>query len=220
FVLGVVLVTAGVLLHAPMFWMGRINHFQLYGMPMGWDMIAGMVAIVGGVAIAAYGLLPRNISGLLSQSQEIVVSPPEDAPLSAAHWKLMAVLVIALIIDVMKPASLGFTIPGMVKEYQVVKSTASLVPFFALCGTVVGSLLWGYIADVYGRKASILLSAVMFVGTSICGAMPSLYWNVGMCFMMGAAAGGMLPVTYALLAEMMPSKHRGWALVLVGGLGA
>jgi len=61
---------------------------------------------------------------------------------------------------------------------------------------------------------------VMFVGTSICGAMPSLAWNIGMCFMMGAAAGGMLPVTYALLAEMMPSKHRGWALVLVGGLGA
>jgi putative MFS transporter len=60
----------------------------------------------------------------------------------------------------------------------------------------------------------------MFVGTSICGAMPSLAWNVGMCFMMGAAAGGMLPVTYALLAEMMPSRHRGWALVLVGGLGA
>jgi putative MFS transporter len=50
--------------------------------------------------------------------------------------------------------------------------------------------------------------------------MPSLAWNVGMCFMMGVAAGGMLPVTYALLAEMMPSQHRGWSLVLVGGLGA
>src|SRR3982750_1407622 len=41
-----------------------------------------------------------------------------------------------------------------------------------------------------------------------------------MCFLMGAAAGGMLPVTYALLAETMPSRQRGWALVLVGGLGA
>ncbi|MGO4842302.1 MFS transporter, partial [Rhizobiaceae sp. 2RAB30] len=41
-----------------------------------------------------------------------------------------------------------------------------------------------------------------------------------MCFLMGAGAGGMLPVTYALLAETMPSRHRGWALVLVGGLGA
>jgi putative MFS transporter len=50
--------------------------------------------------------------------------------------------------------------------------------------------------------------------------MPSLAWNIGMCFMMGAAAGGMLPVTYALLAEMMPNRHRGWSLVLVGGLGA
>ena len=30
----------------------------------------------------------------------------------------------------------------------------------------------------------------------------------------------MLPVTYALLAEIMPTKHRGWCLVLVGGIGA
>ena len=132
----------------------------------------------------------------------------------------MLVLVIALVIDVMKPASLGFTVPGMMTEYGVPRATVSFVPFFALMGTVAGSFLWGAIADIYGRKASILLSAVMFVGTSICGAMPSLAWNIAMCFMMGMAAGGMLPVTYALLAEMMPSRHRGWSLVLVGGLGA
>jgi putative MFS transporter len=220
FALGVAGVTAGVFLHLPMFLMGSATHFRLYGMPMGSEMYVGMATIVLGVGIAAYGLLPRNISKQRAASQEIVVTPPEDAPLSRAHWTLMAVLVIALIIDIMKPASLGLTIPGMVKEYGVSKASASLVPFFALTGTVVGSIVWGVIADIYGRKASILLSAVMFVGTSICGAMPSLYWNIGMCFMMGAAAGGMLPVTYALLAEMMPSKHRGWALVLVGGLGA
>ena len=220
FVLGVILVTGGVLMHAPMFLMGRHNHFILYGMAIGWDMIAGMVAIVGGCGIAAYGLLPRNIASQLAASQEIVVTPPEDAPLSRAHWGLMSVLVIALIIDIMKPATLGFTLPGMMSEYHVTKATVSSFPFSALAGTVIGSVIWGWLADVYGRKATILLSAVMFVGTSICGAMPSLAWNVGMCFMMGVAAGGMLPVTYALLAEMMPSKHRGWALVLVGGLGA
>ena len=220
FILGVAAVTAGVLLHAPMFVMGRDMGYRLSGMAIGADMIGGMALIVAGVGIAAYGLLPRNIAGQLSASQEIVVTPPEDAPLTAAHWRLMAVLVIALVIDIMKPASLGFTIPGMASEYGQPKAIVSLVPFFALSGTVVGSIVWGVIADIYGRKASILLSAVMFVATSICGAMPSLAWNVGMCFMMGAAAGGMLPVTYALLAEMMPSKHRGWSLVLVGGLGA
>jgi putative MFS transporter len=220
FVLGVIAVTGGVLLHAPMFLMGRHNHFILNGMPIGWDMILGMVAIVGGVGIAAYGLLPRDIAGQLAASEDIVVTPPEDAPLSRAHWALMSVLVIALIIDIMKPATLGFTLPGMMSEYGVTKAVVSSFPFSALAGTVIGSFIWGVLADIYGRKATILLSAVMFVGTSICGAMPSLAWNVGMCFMMGVAAGGMLPVTYALLAEMMPSKHRGWSLVLVGGLGA
>jgi putative MFS transporter len=220
FVLGVIAVTGGVLMHAPMFLMGRHNHFILAGMPIGWDMVVGMVAIVGGVAIAAYGLLPKDIASQLAASQDIVVTPPEDAPLSRAHWALMSVLVIALIIDIMKPATLGFTLPGMMSEYQVTKAVVSSFPFSALAGTVIGSFIWGVLADIYGRKATILLSAVMFVGTSICGAMPSLAWNVGMCFMLGVAAGGMLPVTYALLAEMMPSKHRGWSLVLVGGLGA
>jgi hypothetical protein len=97
-------------------------------------MYVGMGLIIVGVGIAAYGLLPKDIGKQLAASQDIVVSPPEDAPLTAAHWKLMAVLVVALIIDVMKPASLGFTIPGMSSEYHAAKSTVSLVPFFALTG--------------------------------------------------------------------------------------
>lgn len=220
FAVGAAAVTAGVVLHLPMFWMGRGMGFRLAGMPMDTGMIAGMWAIVAGVALAAWGLLPKRVAEQVAASRHISVAAPEDAPLSAAHWKLMGVLVIALVIDVMKPATLGFIMPGMTAEYGVSDPVAALVPFAALAGTVAGSIIWGLIADVYGRKATIMLSAVLFVGTSICGAMPSLWWNVAMCFLMGAAAGGMLPVTYALLAETMPTRHRGWALVLVGGLGS
>ncbi len=220
FAIGVVAVTVGVLLHLPMFWMGRHMGFRMVGMPMDPGMIAGMYMILAGVALAAWGLLPKRVAQQVAASRHISVAAPEDAPLSAAHWKLMTVLVIALIIDVMKPASLGFIMPGMTAEYGVPREVAALVPFAALAGTVTGSIFWGIMADIYGRKATIMLSAVMFVGTSICGAMPTLEWNVIMCFLMGMAAGGMLPVTYALLAEVMPSKHRGWALVLVGGLGS
>ncbi len=220
FVLGCIAVTAGVVLHLPMFLMSRSMGYHMAGMPMDAGMIFGMFLIVGGVIVAAYGLLPRDFSARREAAAAITISAPEDAALGAPHWKLMTVLVIALVVDVMKPAALGFALPGMAAEYGVPEEIASLVPFAALLGTVVGSVVWGIVADIYGRKASILLSAVMFVGTAICGAMPSLAWNIGMCFMMGAAAGGMLPVTYALLAEMMPSRHRGWSLVLVGGLGA
>src|SRR6185437_4625911 len=83
----------------------------------------------------------------------------------------------------------------------------------ALIGTAVGSVAWGRLADVFGRRAAILLSALLFMGTAICGTMPSFHWNLGMCFMMGAAAGGMLPIAFTLMAEMVPARHRGWLLV-------
>jgi putative MFS transporter len=219
FIAGCVAVTAGVLLHLPMFWMGRDMGFRLVDMPMDDGMLWGMALIVAGLVVASIGLLPRRVVAP-TDAHDVAIGAPEDAPLSWAHWRLMGVLTVALVIDVMKPASLGFVVPGMITEYAVSRSTVAWLPFAALCGTVVGSVVWGWLADVYGRRASILLSAVMFVGTSICGSMPSMWWNVGMCFLMGAAAGGMLPVTYALLAETMPSRQRGWALVLVGGLGA
>ena len=215
---GCVLVTAGVILHLPMYWMARNMGFVLAGMPMSPEMYVGMVLIVLGVAAAAYGLLPR--SNLVYGSEDVKFAPPEDAPLTAAHWLLMAALAIGLVIDIMKPATLGFVTPGMQAEYHVSKAIVARFPLSALTGLTLGSFFWGWLADRYGRRAAILLSAVIFDATSICGAMPSIDWNIFMCFMMGLGAGGMLPVAYALLAENMPTKHRGWCLVLIGGIGA
>src|ERR1700740_2519561 len=215
---GCALVTAGVLAHLPMFLMGRNTGYVLAGMPMGPGMLLGMGAIVLGVGAAAYGLLPA--APRASSVALDVTAPLENARLGAAHWRVAALLTVALIIDIMKPASLGFVTPGMKTEYHIDARLVAWLPFAALAGTVVGSCVWGVMADIYGRRASIVLSSVLFVGTSICGAMPDFWWNVAMCFMMGAAAGGMLPVAYALLAEIMPTRHRGWTLVMVGGIGA
>jgi len=38
-----------------------------------------------------------------------------------------------------------------------------------------------------------------------------------MCFVMGIGAGGMLPIAFALIAETIPARHRGWLIVLIGG---
>src|SRR5215469_13983763 len=218
FWLGCATVTAGVLTHVPMFLMGRHNHYVLAGMPMDTAMICGMAAIVAGIVLAGYGLLPLIPASAPGNIEPI--TPPENAPLSVRHWMVAGLLALALVIDIMKPASLGFVTPGMRVEYSISSATVAWLPLAALTGTAVGSFVWGALADLYGRRGAILLSAVMFIGTSICGAMPSFWWNVAMCFLMGAAAGGMLPVAYALLAEIMPTRNRGWCLVLIGGVGA
>ncbi|HEX7370976.1 MAG TPA: MFS transporter [Rhodanobacteraceae bacterium] len=222
FWLGCIAVAAGVCLHLPMYVMAAPMHFHLAGMPMDPEMLAGMVLIPGGVLLAAYGLLPR-----LSQVRMTVHGRKgrlhwhvaDGAPLNVEHWKLVAVLAIALTIDVMKPASIAFVMPGMAHEYGIGMSEAGYLALSALIGTAVGSIVWGRLADVFGRRAAILLSALLFMGTAICGTMPSFRWNLVMCFMMGAAAGGMLPIAFTLMAETVPARHRGWLLVALGGVG-
>ena len=55
FAVGCLLVTAGVLLHLPMYWMGRGDGFRLVDMPMDAEMLWGMAAILVGSALAAWG---------------------------------------------------------------------------------------------------------------------------------------------------------------------
>jgi putative MFS transporter len=200
-------------------------NFHVAGMPMDREMYLGMALIIGGTAAGFYGLLPAAlrreppsvIAASLGDLQHDV--PENTGQLRWSHWQLLMVLTLAVVIDSMKPASLGFVVPGTAAEYGLSREIVALFPFCALSGLVIGSYVWGVIADRVGRRAAILLSGIMFVGTAICGAMPLFEANLIMCFIMGLAAGGMLPITYALLAECVPTRHRGWTLVLVGAFG-
>jgi len=222
FWLGCAAVIAGVLAHLPMLAMAAPMHYQLAGMAMDNTMRIGMALVPLGVLLAGYGLMPRLEQmrrTLHPDRSPLPFLAADHVPLNREHWKLVAVLIVALAVDVMKPATIGFVMPGMAAEYGISASTTGLLALSALTGTAVGSVVWGRLGDLFGRRATILLSALMFMGTSICGAMPAFGWNLVMCFMMGAAAGGMLPITFTLMAETVPTRHRGWLLVALGGVG-
>lgn len=218
---GTAAIVAGVLAHIPMFVCASHMGYRMVGMEMDAMMLAGMAMIPIGLLLAAYGLMPRmaRLRAGTGARGGLHFHVADGIPLNRQHWYLVAVLVVALTIDVMKPATLGFVMPGMTREYGLAKQSAGMLAFVALTGTTVGSVVWGVIADRFGRRATILLSALMFIGTAICGAMPSFSWNLAMCFLMGASAGGLLPITFTLMAEMIPAAHRGWLLVALGGLG-
>ncbi|WP_235594645.1 MFS transporter [Paraglaciecola hydrolytica] len=183
-------------------------------------MLVGMALIPLGLLLACYGLMPRlALLRVGNHTDAIHFHVADRSPLNYQHCTLVIALLIAVIVDVMKPATLGFVMPGMVDEYELDPDSIGILPLVALTGTALGSIIWGQMADKLGRRAAILLSALMFIGTSICGAMPSFEWNLVMCFLMGLSAGGLLPITFTLMAEMIPAQHRGWLLVALGGLG-
>jgi MFS transporter, putative metabolite:H+ symporter len=224
FWLGALACTAGVALHLPMYIGARSVGYRMAGMQPDPAMIVGMVLIGAGLVASLYGLLPARAGQIRRRAARIRVSALDDAPIRLPHIALLAVMAIAITIDVMKPTTLAFVAPGVAKEYGL-KSAAnphghlpvSLLPLAGIVGTVIGSLVWGALADRVGRRASIIFASLLFVTTAICGAMPGFSWNLLMCFMMGIAAGGMLPIAFALMSETIPARHRGWLVVLIGG---
>src|SRR4051812_44407472 len=59
FWIGVALVTGGVIAHLPMYLMGKPMGYRLVGMPMETPMKIGMAAILVGLVVSLYGLLPK-----------------------------------------------------------------------------------------------------------------------------------------------------------------
>ena len=214
--------TAGVLLHLPMFLMSAPMHYRMAGMSMDRTMLTGMALIPVGLALAGWGLTPRGrreTDGSGFPPGNMCFHLADRLALNRTHLALVVVLVVALAVDVMKPATLGFVIPGLTREYEIGQEAGALLVLVALIGTTLGSMIWGWFGDLLGRRAAILLSALMFMGTAICGAMPAFGWNLLMCFLMGASAGGLLPIAFTLMAETIPAAHRGWLLVTIGGIG-
>ena len=221
FWLGSIMMITGVLLHLPDFISMESMGYRMAGMPMSTIMLTGMVLILFGLPLATYGLIP-HLSSLMghreTHASHYQIRAMDDAKLTGAHWWLLGVLGVALIVDIMKPATIGFVIPGIRDEYGLSTAHVSAFPLSALTGTTIGSVVWGILADRIGRRATILLASLFFMATAICGFMPAFGWQLFMCFIMGMSAGGMLPIVYALMAESVPARMRGWLVILHGGL--
>jgi putative MFS transporter len=225
FWIGCVLVTVGVLLHLPFYFSAADEGYVLAGSTPDSAFMVGMLLIFVGLAATAYGLFPRLSNVSRGYVSRIKVRALDDAPIKPAHVGLLLVMAAAITIDVMKPTTLAFIAPGAAAEYglkspltpDAAGPPVALYPLFGIAGTVVGSFVWGSMGDKIGRRASILLAGMIFIAVAVCGAMPWFWANLIVCFIMGLGVGGMLPITFALMSETIPARHRGWLIVLIGG---
>jgi putative MFS transporter len=222
---GVIAVITGTLMQLPAYFNAADMDYMLDGMGFDTTMSVGMALMIIGIAVTAYGLIPRLSSVPQGAPSRIRVQALDDAPITKAHVALILVMAAAITIDVMKPTTLAFVAPGASAEYGLRSALnpdsdglpIALYPLSGISGTVIGSFIWGWLADRIGRRAAILLASVMFIATSTCGAMPAYEINLVMCFIMGLGVVGMLPIIFSLVSQPIPARHPCWIVVLIGG---
>jgi AAHS family 4-hydroxybenzoate transporter-like MFS transporter len=114
-------------------------------------------------------------------------------------------------------SAISFAAPELIKAWGI-SNRPALGPVFSasLFGILVGSPLFGYLGDRYGRKAAVIGSCLVFgiFTLAACWAtkLQDLLW---LRFLAGIGIGGLLPNLIALNAEFAPRRFRATLIILM-----
>jgi MFS family permease len=112
---------------------------------------------------------------------------------------------------------LGFVLVAISAELGLLKTEAGFIATATLIGAVMGGIVFGILADYYGRVRVMTWTILIFaVFTGLCGVAQG-YWDLlGYRFMAGLGLGGEWGIGMALAAEACPPRLRARFASLVG----
>jgi MFS family permease len=115
--------------------------------------------------------------------------------------------------DVMLYALLAAT---LMRELSIDQATIGLLGSFTLVASAAGGLMFGIIADRYGRTRALIWSVLIYsVFTAACGLAQSVAQLAVFRICLGLGMGGEWASGAALVSETWPAEHRGKALGLM-----
>ena len=106
--------------------------------------------------------------------------------------------------------------PLIKKEFSLSVVQISTLTSIFYIGMIFGSVLTGKIADIYGRRISLVFSSFLQFIISFSFVFASSYNQMILVrFLYGAIFGFSLPLTTALASEITPLKYRGRSIVVI-----
>jgi AAHS family benzoate transporter-like MFS transporter len=139
-------------------------------------------------------------------------APPSASP-RFSKQSVMAVLVCWLLVvfDGYDLIVYGTVQSALINDtgWGLTKATAGTVGSMAFAGMMIGAVFAGRMADIWGRRRTILGCAVLFsVFTILCAFAPNAYVFGTLRLLAGIGLGGLVPSANALVAELVPAKWR------------
>ncbi len=142
-------------------------------------------------------------------------------PWSSWHWLMLVGLGTVWILDglevtIVSALSDRLTEPG--SGLQLSDTQIGLATSCYVTGAVLGSLLFGYLTDRWGRKRLFLVTLGLYLLATVLTAFSfAPWWFFLMRFMTGAGIGGEYAAINSAIDEMVPARRRATVSLAVNG---
>lgn len=135
--------------------------------------------------------------------------------------KLLMVIGTAWLFDAADVALLSFIMPLLKKEMLLTDGQVGLVSSITTVGMIIGAILFGYLADKFGKKNIIIITLLLFSISNLALALTqNLPQFLLVRFITGIGLGGELPVATTIIADSFSGHRRSKMLILVDSFWA
>lgn len=133
----------------------------------------------------------------------------DDAKISVYQIVILILCFMIVLVDGFDTAVIGYIAPSLKDTWGL--APAQLAPVFGagLFGLMIGSLVFGPIADALGRKRVLLMSVFVFGACTLASAYStSIEMLTALRFLTGLGLGGAMPTCITLTSEYSPARRR------------
>jgi putative MFS transporter len=137
----------------------------------------------------------------------------------AQFWVLMLILA-GMFFDTLEQNSVGAMGANLKLALGISDTQLTVINTATVIGGLVGRLLGGWLADRYGRRASLSFNLLLYTLGGLISAVAVNYeMLLASRFLVGIGLGGEFTIGIAMLSEMVATRHRG-ALIATLNIGS
>jgi len=146
-----------------------------------------------------------------SKVEEDLVALYDKAPLDARYWASISLFIAVLIFDYFDFFLVGFLVAALVQQWHLTFGQSSIMLLSGGVGAIFGALIWGELADRWGRKPlTVTAVTICALSAGLISIIPDGAWIEFslLRFMVGFGIGAAGAVLAPWTVEYTPTRHR------------
>ena len=159
----------------------------------------------------------------MSTEEKKLPQPPAGEAKQESKNRIRAMflgLVIVMLMSSLNQTILAPSLPTIVGELHGVEHMSWVITIFILLSTITMPV-YGKLSDQFGRKPFLIFAIVSFMAGSVVGALAqNMNWLIFARALQGLGGGGLMILSQAVIADVIPPRDRGRYMGIIGGVFA